>query len=819
MPIIFEKDSMFERIAKCMRRVLFCIFTCNLLTAPAFAAGLNDFIISYWAGPPSGGNYDAQYAEVAECNFTHAMYPVNGGSPEQNKAILDACEKHGLKYIPYDGRVLSKAPGDPQFAANLDAIIADYANHPALAGYFLADEPGPGAFPLLAAVNQYLLKKDPARLPFINMLPNYVDEKYIGGPYEKFLEQYCATVKPKLLCYDHYALFEKVERESYFANMEAIRRNALKCGAAMGYIFQCTPHGTYRDPSETDLRWQVNTALAYGCKALLYFTYFTPTDADSNFHNGILDAKGNRTPHFAMAKAINAELKNLSGTLTKLTSTSVYHTGPLPAGCTALAADAPIQVQSGGPLVLGFFKHEDRSNWAIVVNRDMHKPTSASLVFAGKPKGVDELSPQTGKLAAIQLADGKATFELARGGIKLFKLQAARRPRVKVIDNGESVAKPDDCRGVVVGPGVNQPDAFPGYAGFVGWDSPIRLKNGEWLVGFSAGYWHASPPTPLRYPRAALENYRKMGMPDIAAPTGGRAMIVRSKDDGKTWSKPETLIDTPADDRHPAFIQADDGTIVCSFFTYVGQPENDDYNKTPDLGCRVCTVRSFDNGHTWEKEPHKLPTPFMSEETDGPFTRLNDGSLLIAIDGRPKTGPPDQAAFFRSTDRGAKWNLLSTVHADHDLWEVTATQLNDGRLVMMARPEGDISWSSDMGRTWTPLVTFGMRIFAPSLYVLRDGTLVCLHGSYAPGHPGLRVIFSTDGGETWIAPAPDYGFLVDNSYGYGKAMELPDGSLFISHIATGGHSTADAKSNAVRAIRMRVRSDHSGIDLLPAPNR
>ena len=84
------------------------------------------------------------------------------------------------------------------------------------------------------------------------------------------------------------------------------------------------------------------------------------------------------------------------------------------------------------------------------------------------------------------------------------------------------------------------------------------------------------------------------------------------------------------------------------------------------------------------------------------------------------------------------------------------------------------------------------------------------------GKGGLRVIFSTDGGETWIAPAKGHGFLVDNSYGYGKAMELPDGSLFITYIATGGHRTEDAKTNGIRCIRLRVRADHSGIDLLPA---
>jgi hypothetical protein len=112
-----------------------------------------------------------------------------------------------------------------------------------------------------------------------------------------------------------------------------------------------------------------------------------------------------------------------------------------------------------------------------------------------------------------------------------------------------------------------------------------------------------------------------------------------------------------------------------------------------------------------------------------------------------------------------------------------------------------------------------MRMFAPSLYVLGDNTLVCLHGSYAPGHGGLRVVFSTDGGLTWIAPALDHGFLVDNSYGYGKAMQLEDGSLFVVYLATGGHSAQNARNNSIRSIRFQVRADHSGIDLLPTPNR
>jgi hypothetical protein len=88
--------------------------------------------------------------------------------------------------------------------------------------------------------------------------------------------------------------------------------------------------------------------------------------------------------------------------------------------------------------------------------------------------------------------------------------------QVQVVEGGESRAKPGDCRGLIVGADVNQPDPFPGYAGFVGWESPIRLVNGDWLVGFNAGYCHASAPTPLRYPAKELRATRDDSSTSVA---------------------------------------------------------------------------------------------------------------------------------------------------------------------------------------------------------------------------------------------------------------------------------------------------------------
>ncbi len=401
-------------------------------------------------------------------------------------------------------------------------------------------------------------------------------------------------------------------------------------------------------------------------------------------------------------------------------------------------------------------------------------------------------------------------------GMLLLALQTAKAVEVKVIPGGESLAKAADCRRMLVGPGVNQPDPHPGYYGFVGWDAPLRLRDGTLLVSFSTGYWHASPPTPFRIAAGTLAEWRKLGMPtDIEAPRGGRAVLIRSCDDGRTWSKPQTIIDTPWDDRSPAIAELPDGTLVCSFFTY---PGHGDFRKEPELAYRTAIIRSRDGGKTWEQAPRRLPSPFLGDATDGPPVVLKDGSVLLAVYGSPKEGGPEQVGVFRSTDGGQTWQLLSVVKSGHEMSETGLAQLPDGRLVMIARPEGDIAWSSDGGRTWTRPATFGMRMYEPGLLVLRDGTLLCLHGSYGAG--GFRAIFSTDGGETWIAPARNHGFTVDPSvYGYGRGIKLPDGSVLAVYIHTGGHATKDAKTEALWAVRLRVRPDHSGLDILPAPGR
>ncbi len=79
-----------------------------------------------------------------------------------------------------------------------------------------------------------------------------------------------------------------------------------------------------------------------------------------------------------------------------------------------------------------------------------------------------------------------------------------------------------------------------------------RLKNGDILAVFYAGYGHVSLPT-KDWPR------------------GGRICMVRSRDEGKTWSPPAVLYDDEIDNRDPHVAQLADGTVVCSFFSPLRQ--------------------------------------------------------------------------------------------------------------------------------------------------------------------------------------------------------------------------------------------------------
>ncbi len=363
--------------------------------APGLPAAAQEpfFPISYWAGPPREHSTDETYADIAAANFTLAF---NGD--------LDLSQRHGLKCMVFDGRVAGVRPAGAETDAAMDAVVAEHRDHPALWGYYLQDEPHSSAFASLAYVNQGLLRRDPAHTPYINLFPNYATTEQLGNEtYEEHVAQFCETVKPRALSYDHYALLDGGDRPEYFGNMEVIRQAGLRHDIPFWFILQVTAHGPYRVVNEAELRWQVYTALAYGAKGIMYFTYWLPApDERWNWHDAIVERDGSRNAHYDMVQRINGEVKALGPMLLRLKSIGAHHAEPLPEGTKGLQGARFVAALEGGPAVIGEHVDDVGRKFVFLVNRDYAAAHSYTITFDREEIVCYEVSKETGQMAMVE---------------------------------------------------------------------------------------------------------------------------------------------------------------------------------------------------------------------------------------------------------------------------------------------------------------------------------------------------------------------------------------------------------------------------------
>jgi len=353
---------------------------------------------------------------MAGCGFT--VVPVTATTMEEGRRALDMAQAAGIQAVIIDPRIYRELPHEANWEATVQAVVHDYANHPALYGYYLTDEPHLRHFDALAQLTRAFETCDPDHVPYINLFPNYASPDQLGTvDYEYHVQAYLDTVRPPLLSYDHYALMEWGDRPEYFANLEVIRRQALRVGVPFWNIILSTPHFNYRDPSPADLRWQVYTTLAYGGKGLAYFTYWT-LDVE-NYRNGIIDMFGYRTSKYDVVRHLNLEVQRLAPHLLALTSTGVYHWPDAPQGASLLTGAGLAAGIEGGQFIIGEFVDGDAQPWVMIVNRDREHAAWTTLRIRTRHTTAQEVSPQSGQLRPISRDQGVEAGQVYADGLIL----------------------------------------------------------------------------------------------------------------------------------------------------------------------------------------------------------------------------------------------------------------------------------------------------------------------------------------------------------------------------------------------------------------
>lgn len=380
-----------------------------------------ELVVTFWCGPPPAEMNDARAAEIAAAGFNIVGAPCEGAvTPELNRRALDVAARHGLGMWIADRRIDACLGAGPGCNERLAEVVADFGSHPALAGYFVVDEPGPGEFENIAAVVDRLHRLDPEHLAYVNLLPDFMPpEAFEGRSYEEYVGRFLRVVGPRLLSYDHYPFKEGEDRPSFFANLWAIREQARLAGVEFMLIVQAMPHGKYRDPTEAELSWQVFHALAFGARGVSYFAYWTPVQVPNaerwKFRYGLIE-DGKPTLHYFQALRINRVARAIAAELAPYDSLAV---GDSHGEIGVTPPFGPIEAIEGGTITAGLFRDGDGRLAVLLVNRDYLYGVDALLRLSPGAAPPALFDPATGRWTDA----GDLELDLPPGGARLLRFE------------------------------------------------------------------------------------------------------------------------------------------------------------------------------------------------------------------------------------------------------------------------------------------------------------------------------------------------------------------------------------------------------------
>ena len=136
----------------------------------------------------------------------------------------------------------------------------------------------------------------------------------------------------------------------------------------------------------------------------------------------------------------------------------------------------------------------------------------------------------------------------------------------------------------------------------------------------------------------------------------GKILVSKSKNQGRSWSEPGTIIQTTMDCRRPKITQLKDGLILVLTTLYRHQ-------KGEPAGCFI--VRSFDRGLTFTV-PRFIPLlGFDGMAASGSIVELSDGYILLPVNVY-KNGQGSSVLVLVSQDRGENWDTSHVIVEDNN---------------------------------------------------------------------------------------------------------------------------------------------------------
>lgn len=264
----------------------------------------NKFKFGFWNYLPVGTlKEDIVYKwQDMNCNlFMSFRYLENVSKKEDMIALLDEAHKIGVQVIINDERteyLRLKTMSKEEFIKGVQTAIDDFGNHPATFGFYGGDEPFSDQEDNFCFTMKLLKELCPNKVHYGNLLPywshllaepseNYREDKFYYDKIERMIKE----GQLDILAFDQYTqCYDETKDQQegiklFLDGMHHFVTIANKYNIPLYVSLLSIGHFSYREPTENDIRWQINVAAMMGAKAVIWF-YFHQHAKDYGFFNG-----------------------------------------------------------------------------------------------------------------------------------------------------------------------------------------------------------------------------------------------------------------------------------------------------------------------------------------------------------------------------------------------------------------------------------------------------------------------------------------------------------------------------------------------------
>jgi hypothetical protein len=281
--------------------------------------------IMAWAGIPASETNAERFKELREMGITVSLssYP----DFENMQKALDLARDAGLQMVT----------SCPELMSDTENTVRKVMNHPALAGFFVKDEPVRKDFKELGDLVKKIAAIDRKHFCFVNLMAGIQPtrtEALGTSTYAEYVKTFLQEVPAQPLSFDFYPVLTDAVHERWYEALEIFSTEARKADKPFwAFALASSYNELHPVPTTAALRLQMHSNLAYGAQGLQYWTYWMTSD----LRCAPIGITGKRTVVYDRIRAVNREIHAVAGVFAGSKVVSVNHTGTvIPRGTSRL---------------------------------------------------------------------------------------------------------------------------------------------------------------------------------------------------------------------------------------------------------------------------------------------------------------------------------------------------------------------------------------------------------------------------------------------------------------------------------------------------